>query len=259
MDTDIRSGNADDEREVLERFRQTSKEKSKPRTGSLHNILRDQVDHFWTASLLEKGVLVGGLALILVGVLIVVASLSGGSSPGGPLISAESLTTIQSAVTTTPTVRPVSTDTPQPRVNVVASVPTISVANRESCLVIQGTTYLSSTERTWYLGNCELVAAPKENVAPTPTSISPRLAPVPVNRDTFDAEDALDSGASWIANQAETGQSVDRGSCTASKVQSLWLVSCRTSTPGCDSAACESWLSACVTEPDGAILSSKLC
>lgn len=259
MDTDTQDGNADNEREVLERFRQTSKEKIEPHTGALHGILRDQVDRLGAASLLEKGVLVGGLALVLVGVVIVIGSLSGGSSPGGALISAESLTTKQSAVTTTPTVRPVSTSTPEASANVVASVPTIAGANRASCLAIQGTTYLSSKERTWYLENCRVTTTLREDVAPTPTSIAPRLAPEPVSRDPFDAEDAIDSGASWIATQTATGQSVDGASCTASKVQSLWLVSCRISAPGCVGAACESWLSACVTEPDGVILSNKLC
>ena len=259
MDTNTESGNADNEREVLVRFRQTSKDGAKPRTGLLRDILRDQADRLWATSLLEKGVLLGGLVLIFVGVVIVVGSLSGGSSSGGALISAESLTTDHSAVATTPTVRPVSTSTPQPLANVVASVPTIAVANRESCLAIQGTTYLSSTERTWYLGNCQVTTTLREDVAPTPTSFSPRIAPEPVSRDTFDADDATDIGASWIATQAETGQSVDRASCTASEVQTLWLVSCRTFAPGCDSAACESWLSACVTEPYGAILSNKLC
>ncbi len=259
MDTDTQSGNADNEREVLERFRQTSKEKTEPRTGSLHNILRDQMDRLWATSLLEKGALFGGVALVLIGVLIVVGSLSGGSSAGEALISAESLTSIQSAVTTTPTARPVLRSTPQPPTNVVASVPTISAPNRESCLEIQGTAYLSSTERAWYLENCQVVAAPQEDVVPTPTSISPPLAPTPVSQDTFDAEDAIDSAAPWIAAQADAGQTVDRASCTASEVQSLWLVSCRTSAPGCLSAVCESWLSACVIEPDGAILSTKLC
>lgn len=255
MDNDTRGGNADDEQDVLQRFRQTAKEESKPHTGLLRNILRDQADRLWATSPLEKGLLLGGLALILVGVLIVVRSLSGGSDDGEALISAESLTINQSAVTTTPTVRPVATSIPQPPANVVASVPTIAVTNRESCEAIQGTNYLSSIERTWYLQNCQVTTSFEEEAAPTTTSISPTLAPIPVSRDTFDAEDAIERGAAWIASQAD----VDRASCTASEVQSVWLVSCRTSTPGCDGADCESWLSVCVTEPDGAILSNERC
>lgn len=165
----------------------------------------------------------------------------------------------QSAVTTTPTVRPVATSIPQPPANVVASVPTIAETNRESCEAIQGTAYLSSLERTWYLQNCQVTTSVEEVVAPTPTSISPPLAPEPVSPDTFDAEDAIDSGASWIAGQADPGHEVDSGSCTASAVQSVWLVSCRTAAPGCIAATCESWLSVCVTEPDGAILSNARC
>ncbi len=259
METENQSGNADNEREVLQRFRKSAKDRPEPRTGFLRNILQDQADRLWATSPLEKGLLLGGLALVLVGVLIVVRSLSGGSDAEEALISAESLTINQSAVTTTPTARPVATSIPQPPANVVAGVPTIAVANRESCEAIQGTNYLSSIERTWYLQNCQVTTSVEEVVAPTPTSIPPPLAPEPVSPDTFDAEDAIDSGASWIAGQADPGHEVDSASCTASAVQSVWLVSCRTAAPGCIAADCESWLSVCVTEPDGAILSNARC
>ncbi len=274
MDTDLPGDDSGSDQAALDRLRGESRGTSKPDVGPVRSFLQDQAERVWTASLLERGVLLGGLALATVGLVLVVGTLFGGSSSDGPdvLLAAESFTTEQRSATTVPTETPVATPETPPTASVIASTLPTAVANRESCQGIQGTTYLSESERTWYAANCgeteassqdDPVASPtSEPTAPpvaAPTSKPPELPSTPVEQDSFSADDAIASGASWISTLAEAGYEVDKASCTASALGYVWLVSCRLYVRGCDIAICETWLSACVTEPDGAILSTKLC
>lgn len=274
MNTDLPGEDSGSDQEALDRLRRDSRGASNPDAGRVRSFLQDQGERLWAASLLEKGVLLGGLALAAAGLALVVGSLFGGSSSDGAdaLLAAESFTIEEGAATNTPTQMPVATLQPgPPTVSVITSTLPTAVANRESCQEIRGTAYLSVLERSWYVANCgetevssqsEPVASP--TLEPTilrlafPTSEPPRLPLMPVEQDSFSA-DAIASGASWISTQAEAGYEVDRASCTASDLGYTWLVSCRVHVSGCESAICEAWLSACVTEPDGAILPTELC
>lgn len=271
MKTDLPGEDSGSDQEALDRLRRDSRSASSPETRRVRTFLQDQAERIWATSVLEKAVLLGGLAVAIIGLVLVVGSLFGGSSSDGPevLLAADSTTTEQRAATIAPTQTPVATPQPAPTAGVIASILPTAVANRESCQGIQGTAYLSEVERAWYLANCQTEVSPQNELVTPPTSepTAPPVAPptsrppelTPVEQDSFSADDAIASGASWISLQAEAGHEVDRASCTASDLGSTWLVSCRTHVPGCESAVCETWLSVCVTEPDGIILSNQLC
>ena len=274
MKTDLPGEDSGSDQEALDRLRRDSRGVSEPRVGPVRSFLQDQAERLQAASLLEKGVLLGGLALAVAGLALVVGSVFGGSSSDGAdvLLAADSITIEEVAATNTATQMPVSTLQPgPPTVSVITSTLPTAVANRESCQEIRGTAYLSVSERSWYVANCgetevslqsQPVAAPTSEppVLPlaSPTSEPPRPPLILVEPDSFSA-DAIASAASWISTQAEAGYEVDRASCTASDLGYAWLVSCRVHVSGCESATCDAWLSACVTEPDGAILPTKLC
>lgn len=277
MDTDLPDEDTGSEQEALDRLRHDSGSASDQNTGPVRSFLQDQAERLWAASLLEKGVMLGGVALAIAGLALVVGSLFEGSSSDGAdvLLAAESFTTEEGAATNTPTATQIATQiaTPQPAptASVIASTIPAAVANRESCQGIRGTTYLSELERNWYIANCLAEVSPQSEPVASPTSDStrppvatptprpPRRPLAPVEQDAFSADDAIASGAPWISTQAEAGYAVDRASCIASNVGYAWLVSCRTYVPYCEEAVCETWVSTCVTEPDGAIFPGKLC
>lgn len=273
MKTDLPGKDSGSDQEALDRLRRDSRSASSPETRRVRTFLQDQAERVWATSVLEKAVLLGGLAVAIIGLVLVVGSLFGGSSSDGPgvLLVAEPAVTEQPAATRAPTETPAAPSQPVPTEGAIASIPPTAVPNRESCQGIQGTAYLSQLERTWYLANCqttdsdqsELVLSPTSEPTPAPVA-SPTLEPpipplMPEEGDSFGADDAIASGASWISMQTEAGHEADRASCTASNLGYAWLVSCRIHVPGCDSAICNDWISACVTGPNGVILATKLC
>ena len=141
----------------------------------------------------------------------------------------------------TPTAaEPVNVDESQP------PQPT-NAPNRADCQQISGTSYLSAEERSWYLANCEQPADPVQVVLAEPTAVptvQPTARPVATVDEGFSASDAISFGIRAIGGQ------IDAGSCTASQINSIWLVSCQES---------GSLSTVCVREPSGAILPSEDC
>ena len=137
--------------------------------------------------------------------------------------------------------------------------------NRANCEAIYATAYESESERIWFLANCvepepvvAFLAAPELSGAvsqPVATTLS---GPAEVSAG-LSAGDVIASSIDWITNQQDAAYDVRSESCSASEVGELWLVSCERSLTGCADEICTSWISVCVTDADGAVLSNNNC
>ena len=137
--------------------------------------------------------------------------------------------------------------------------------NRADCQAIYETAYESESERIWFLANClepepvvAFLAAPELSGAvsqPATTTVSgPAEGPAGVS-----AGEAIASSIDWITNEQDAVYDVASESCSASEVGDLWLVSCETSLTGCGDEICTTWVSVCVTDADGAVLTNSDC
>lgn len=136
-----------------------------------------------------------------------------------------------------------------------------SEPNRADCGSIRGTSYVSESERTWFLASCVVepepavfLAAPGQGVELTePASIGTTAT------EGITEGEAIVSGASWMAIQPDGVYDVAAGDCNASQLGGVWLVTCEATLTGCLYEMCTSWQAVCVTEADGAITSTKNC
>ena len=133
--------------------------------------------------------------------------------------------------------------------------------NRASCEAIRGTVYANESERAWFLANCveaepivALLARPELSGAVLQPETTTSSGPVEMSEG-----EAIASSIDWITSQPDAVYDVDSESCSASEVGALWLVSCERSLAGCGYEICTSWVSVCVTDAEGAVLSSRNC
>lgn len=135
-------------------------------------------------------------------------------------------------------------------------------ANRANCASIQGTPYESELERTWFLANCIVEQEPEPLVfasAPASGSIASDPIAAPEPAEGINEEIAITAGADYIAGQSNPSYDVASGSCNASPVGELWLVTCQATLTGCETAECTSWEAVCVVDSAGVVLSSRNC
>ena len=137
----------------------------------------------------------------------------------------------------------------------------VAEPNRASCAAIRGTAYESERERGWFLANCiesepvvAFLGAPELSGVVSQPEVMTSSGPAGVT-----AAEAIASSIDWITNQRDAAYDITSESCSASEVGALWLVSCETSLSGCDEEVCTSWTAVCVTDVDGAVLSSRNC
>lgn len=135
-------------------------------------------------------------------------------------------------------------------------------SNRANCDSIQGTPYLSETERAWFLTTCVIEPEPAVFLAVPAASVSglaPEPAPEPEPAQGLSAADAIASGTGWIASQPDAAYEVSGEDCNASRVGETWLVTCKATLLGCDFEKCTTWHAVCVTDTNRAVLSLREC
>ncbi len=241
------------ERDSLKRFRERSEtdldQHSARRLSGAESVFRDQLDRLWTMSRIEQLLLLAGLGIAAFGLLLVFSDVGrGSSSEAGPPIQVRASTEEprqDKAAVVTPTEQALMTPTAVEPDKVGESQPpepTIA-PNRADCQQISGTPYRSPEERGWYLTNCSQPVDPIQVVIAEP-SVQPTARPPATVDEGFSAADAISFGTRAIGGQ------IDDGSCTASKLDSIWLVSCQAS--GLLS-------NVCVREPSGTILAREDC
>lgn len=244
------------ERDSLKRFRERSEtdlgQQSAGMLAGVGSVVRDQLDRLWTMSRIEQFLLFAGLGIAAVGLLLVFSDVGRGStSEAGPPIQVRAATeeplqdTAAAAVTEQ---APIMATPQEPDLADNSLLPELTAApNRTDCLQISGTPYRSPEEQAWYLANCNQPADPVQVVVAAPTavpSVPPTARPPTPEDEGFTAADAISFGIRAIGGQ------IDGGSCTASQIVSIWLVSCQAS---------GSLSTVCVREPSGAILPSSDC
>lgn len=133
--------------------------------------------------------------------------------------------------------------------------------NRASCQAISGAAYQSESERIWFLANCvepepvvAFLAAPQLSGVVSQRAITTVSGPAGVSED-----EAIASSVVWITHQPDAAYDVASGSCSATEVGELWLVSCERQLTGCGDEVCFSWISVCVKDVDGAVVASRNC
>ena len=133
--------------------------------------------------------------------------------------------------------------------------------NRASCQAISGAAYESKSERIWFLANCVepepvvgFLAAPQLSGAVSQPATTTVSGPAGVSES-----EAIASSVVWITHQPDAAYDVASGSCSASEVGELWLVSCERQLTGCGDEVCFSWISVCVKDVDGAVVASRNC
>ncbi len=247
------------------------------RWGVLRDRIADVWGRFWAFSLWEKGLVLGGSALVVLIAPVAVLALVRGGDDGRVQVSAP----VASATATAREVQPTATAVPlvvEPtatpvlvgptatRTGVEASPTTKRPPDRTDCQEIRDTAYRSPAEREWFLANClepTLVdtAPPAEAVPPSqpdsdidepaspPSAIPEGPAPSPTPGTVLSAAAVIDVAVWWMSGEAPLGYTVSAGSCSASRTANLqWVVTCQAELPGCQSAACQTTLTAFVME-----------
>ncbi len=136
----------------------------------------------------------------------------------------------------------------------------ISEPNRADCGSIRGTSYLSESERMWFLASCGVEAEPVFLAAPGSGGVVTEPAATGTTATGGITEgEAIDSGASWMTIQPDGAYDVATAGCNASQLGGVWLVTCEATLTGCMFEMCTSWQAVCVVETDGAIIPTKDC
>lgn len=236
--------------------------------GVVLGRLADSWFRFLSFSWWEKGLTMGTALLLLIGVPIALIALASGGGGGdapqaaaiGPTSTpAELVYQIAPTATITPTGQPTSTPAPVTATAERKATPTPRPADRTDCDAIRGTAYRSTSERDWFLANCEeSPGAPPPATDPGPSGPAPTVPPAPTPIPSFTASDAIALGTAWwLANEAPIGYTVSSGSCNASSTGGQqWVVNCQAQLPGCQfQAVCELSFSVCLVENPSTIWS----
>jgi hypothetical protein len=137
-----------------------------------------------------------------------------------------------------PTNLPTQTDVPE----------ATPAGDRTNCDEIRGTAYRSPEERAWYEANCgaSVNGPPSQPPGSTVNTPVPPTSPPAATPSGVTAGQAIGLAASWMASSGSKAYDIDTGSCSAVHIGDHWIVSCTAHVSGCQSAACERELQACV-------------
>ncbi|OGO51272.1 MAG: hypothetical protein A2148_00260 [Chloroflexi bacterium RBG_16_68_14] len=213
---------------------------------------------FWAFSWLEKGLALGGAALVLILIPVALFALASGNGNAGDQPSGVLLRATATAPRARPTATAALVVAPSATRTTVAPSPTLEAASvRTDCGEIRGTAYASEAERLWFLANCldlTPAAQAQATVGPSlPPASSPATpvgpAPSPTPSAALSAEEVIDLAVWAMSGDVPLGYTVSAESCSASQTaNSQWTVSCQAVLPGCQSLDCRITLTVCIIE-----------